>query len=243
MNKSKMLFLAALSIALLARAEDINRTLRFRSGGAITMDTTASIADEDGNWTLSSSTLKSLAGQSATTFSGGVTDTNSTTGSYTLIRAGWFVASNAVTGSFLYYTNGSLLISNAVTGKYLLSTNGTVTATGTTNFLSGNLQIGGTYYGNASQQTNNVSTQAANYPITIADSYILLSAAHSATLPTAVGIPGKVFTILCTGNGTNAILTTSAQTINGATSWTNTAQYKFTSVVSDNANWWVTGQN
>jgi hypothetical protein len=72
---------------------------------------------------------------------------------------------------------------------------------------------------------------------------VFLSGNKTATLPTAVGIAGKTFTVLCTSSGTNALLTTSSQTINGAAKWTNTAQFKFTTVISDNANWWVVGQN
>lgn len=91
--------------------------------------------------------------------------------------------------------------------------------------------------------TNSVSTQSANYAVQSSDTVVLLSGAHTATLPTAVGIPGKSFTIKCTSSGTNGILTTLSQTIDGATKWTNTAINKFTTVISDGANWRVIGQN
>jgi len=155
----KSIIIGLLFIAIGLFAEDINRTLRFRTGGKITMDTTASIADEDGNWTINNSTLSTLAA------------------------------------------------------------------------------------GNISASTNSVTVQGANYTIAATDSFILLSAAHTATLPTAGTIPGKVFTVLCTSSGTNAILTTSNQTINGFSKYTNTAQFKFTSFLSDGTNWWVVNQN
>ena len=91
--------------------------------------------------------------------------------------------------------------------------------------------------------TNSMSLQVANYVVLGTDSVVLLSGAHTATLPTAIGIPGKVFTIKCSSVGTNAILTTLSQTIDGATKWTNTAINKFTSIISDGVNWRVIGQN
>lgn len=91
--------------------------------------------------------------------------------------------------------------------------------------------------------TNSITTQAANYSIQATDGIVLLSGARTATLPTAVGIPGRVFTIKCTSSGTNAILTTSSQTIDGAAKWTNTAINKFTTVISDGANWRIIGSN
>ena len=94
-----------------------------------------------------------------------------------------------------------------------------------------------------SWSTNTITTQSANYAILNTDNLILLTGAHTTTLPTAVGIPGKLFTIKCSSAGTNAILTTSSQTIDGAAKWTNTATLKYTTVISDGANWRVVGQN
>jgi len=91
--------------------------------------------------------------------------------------------------------------------------------------------------------TNKVNSQSANYALLSTDYLVLLTGAHTATLPTAVGIGGKTYVIKCSSAGTNAILTTSSQTIDGAAKWTNTAVNKFTAVISDNANWWVIGQN
>lgn len=96
---------------------------------------------------------------------------------------------------------------------------------------------------NSSGFTNNVNAQSANYAIATTDWLVLLTGAHTATLPTAVGAGGRSYMVKCSSAGTNAILTTSSQTIDGSAKWTNTAVGKFTWVISDNANWRVIGQN
>ena len=63
------------------------------------------------------------------------------------------------------------------------------------------------------------------------------------TLPTAVGISGKKYTIKLTASGSATIATTSSQTIDGAGSYSLSAQYKFVQVVSDGANWLVSSNN
>lgn len=87
--------------------------------------------------------------------------------------------------------------------------------------------------------TNKVRSVSADTAVAATDTIMLMTGAHTATLPTAVGIPGKAYTIICSSAGTNKIGTTSAQTISGFALWTNSAVNKFVTVVSDNANWWV----
>lgn len=90
-----------------------------------------------------------------------------------------------------------------------------------------------------------VSTTAT---LTVASSRYVLAAsaggAYTITLPSAVTVPGIDFTITKTDAAANTVTvgTTSAQTINGATTYTGlTAQYKVLRVVSDGANWVVVG--
>lgn len=97
---------------------------------------------------------------------------------------------------------------------------------------------------NASSVTNPITSQSANYNIQTADSVILLNGNLTATLPTAVGIPGKNFIIVCKTSGTNGILSTSGQTFLGygstaALKWTNSVVGRSTWVTSDGANWIV----
>lgn len=73
--------------------------------------------DANNNWTTSINT--NFVGTS------GITDTNLTTGSFTAIHGGWFIASNGVTMSYDFMTNASIILSNATTGKTITLTNGT----------------------------------------------------------------------------------------------------------------------
>lgn len=100
------------------------------------------------------------------------------------------------------------------------------------------------YTGSGTMLTNKVATKSADYSVATTDSLVLLTGNHAATLPTAVGIQGKSFTVACSSAGTNAILSTSAQTFLGygnasAAKWTNSVVGRSTTVVSDGANWVV----
>ena len=62
------------------------------------------------------------------------------------------------------------------------------------------------------------------------------------TLPTAVGVAGKIFEVKNSGAGTITVATTSSQTIDGDTTITLTEKQNL-SVQSDGANWIVGGAN
>ena len=63
------------------------------------------------------------------------------------------------------------------------------------------------------------------------------------TLPTAVGLIGRSYTIKLSGAGTGTVATTSSQTIDGSTTYSLLAQYKYVTVKSTGANWIVIGNN
>lgn len=63
------------------------------------------------------------------------------------------------------------------------------------------------------------------------------SGTFNITLPSAVGIPGKVYIIKKSGTSTTSVVTTSSQTIDGASSYALTAQWSKVTVMSDGANW------
>jgi len=71
------------------------------------------------------------------------------------------------------------------------------------------------------------------------------SAAFQITLPTAVSKTGQVYTIKRANSGANAVTvgTTSSQTIDGSTTYSLSAQYKYVSVVSNGANWLIIANN
>lgn len=95
--------------------------------------------------------------------------------------------------------------------------------------------------------TTALSTKTTTYTITEKDSVILAnatSAAFQITLPTAVGITGRQYTIKRINSAANNVTvgTASSQTIDGATTKTLGTQWAFVTVVSDGANWVIVSQ-
>jgi hypothetical protein len=91
-------------------------------------------------------------------------------------------------------------------------------------------------------------TVTTTYAVKIADHTVRADAtggAFSVTLPTAVGVAGKRYVVKKIDSSGNAVTvaTTSAQTIDGAASYSLATQYKFVVVESDGANWIVVGNN
>lgn len=89
-----------------------------------------------------------------------------------------------------------------------------------------------------------VATKTANYTSLITDSTILLNASTiTNTLPTAVGISGRIYTVkLIAAATTGSISTTSAQTIDGvAPPLVLNVRYQSRTLQSDGANWHIIG--
>lgn len=88
-----------------------------------------------------------------------------------------------------------------------------------------------------------VTSKTSTYAILTTDNVVLCSsAAFTLTLPTAVGVTGKVYLIKKTDSSTAnicTIATTSAQTINGFSGATLNQQFEYIQVVSDGSNWQV----
>lgn len=72
---------------------------------------------------------------------------------------------------------------------------------------------------------------------------VLTATGQTITLPTAVGIQGRIYTIKLTASGTGTVATTSSQTIDASTTYSLSAQYKYVTVQSDNANWIIIADN
>lgn len=82
--------------------------------------------------------------------------------------------------------------------------------------------------------------KTANYTATSSDTIIdCTTNTFTITLPTAVGITGKMYIVKNSGTGVITIATTSSQTIDGATTYDLGTQYMSLTVVSNNANWIV----
>lgn len=89
-----------------------------------------------------------------------------------------------------------------------------------------------------------VVSKTTTYTAAVSDEVILCSASGGAwtlTLPTAVGITGKVYKIKKTDASVNAVTigTTSSETIDGSTTFPIDIQYTCVTVVSDGSNWQV----
>ena len=92
--------------------------------------------------------------------------------------------------------------------------------------------------------TRSLATKSTTYSAATTDSVILANAAGGAftvTLPTAVGNTGKIFTVKRTNSGSNNVTvgTTSAQTIDGATTYAITTQYQSIDLISNGSNWFI----
>jgi hypothetical protein len=82
------------------------------------------------------------------------------------------------------------------------------------------------------------AAKTSTYPIVTTDGIInCTSGTFTTTLPTAVGFSGLTFTIKNSGAGTITLATTSAQTIDGASTKSLSSQYSSIVVASDGANW------
>jgi hypothetical protein len=94
-----------------------------------------------------------------------------------------------------------------------------------------------------------LASKSSSYAIAVIDSTILVTATgQTITLPNAnSGLnngTGHIYTVKLTHSGTCTITNaTGAQTIDGALSYTLSAQYKYVTVQSDGANWNVIGNN
>jgi hypothetical protein len=81
------------------------------------------------------------------------------------------------------------------------------------------------------------AAKTGTYAITTSDHFIeCTSGSFTVTLPTAVGVPGKIYVIDNSGAGTITIATTSSQTIDGSAPGTLAGGVKLT-VYSNGANW------
>lgn len=87
-------------------------------------------------------------------------------------------------------------------------------------------------------------TVTNNYTLVSTDNIVLLNAAaKTLTLPTAAGVTGKQYTGKLIASSTGTVATTSSQTIDGSTTYSLPAQYKYVTVVSDGANWQIVANN
>jgi hypothetical protein len=135
---------------------------------------------------------------------------------------------NLSSAGFLWYQGGNTIASLNATG--FVVGNGTTTATST-------LQSGGSF-------AVAIVSKLANYTLTATDAIVKVTATGTTqTLPTAVGCTGRRYILKLTASGSCTIATTSGQTIDGASTYSLSAQYKYVEVVSDGSNWNIIANN
>src|SRR4051812_42139359 len=81
-------------------------------------------------------------------------------------------------------------------------------------------------------------SKVANYSIVATDDVVLCNGTFTATLPDVTTCTGRFFNIKNTGTGTITVATVSAQTIDGASTFSLSVQYQSVTIYSDGTTWW-----
>jgi hypothetical protein len=169
-------------------------------------------------------------------------------------NAGW-VFQNATTNVVIINNNGSITALGSLniggSSQFQVNSSGNVIKLNniTTSFPSSqgaagtvlrNDGSGNLSWATAGNTTFNVTTMSTSQAlVATTHDIVLVTAGVTITLPTAVGISGKVFNIKRTGASAVTVATTSSQTIDGSTTYVlNTANQNLT-VVSNGANWFI----
>lgn len=144
--------------------------------------------------------------------------------------------------------NGADNSSNLVLGTY----SGGSSAARVTVQSDGNVGVGSSTPNSTLQVAGSVATgfaaKSTAYTLTVSDSVVTGNASGGAftlTLPTAVGVTGRQYTLKKVDSSANAVTvgTTSSQTIDGASTYSLASQYNYVTLVSDGANWNIVGTN
>jgi hypothetical protein len=197
------------------------------STGTISLANTAVTAGSYGNATTVGSFTVDAQGRitsaSNVTISGGTV---------TSITAGSGLSGGTIT------TSGTISLTNnsATLGNATITLGSTTTSVG--NLTVTNVTITGAAF--------SYVAKTAAYMVTATDYTVAANAstgALSITLPTSVGITGKVYVVKKMDSTANVVTvaTTSSQTIDGATTRALSLQYDAISVQADGANWIVIG--
>jgi hypothetical protein len=143
--------------------------------------------------------------------------------------------------------NTGVLVSTLVNGM-VIATSANAPMSKYTNSLERQRITGGglTYIGGGADANSTLqvggslamalSTKTSNYTLTTSDLGVDCNGTFTVTLPTAVGINGRIYIITNVGTGTITVATALSQTINGGTNPTLTSEDSLT-LQSDGANW------
>lgn len=195
------------------------------------------------NTSTSTLTNKTLSGNTAATLiSGSGTLTLNTTGTITVPNATDTLVGKATTDIL---TNKTLTGNTAVnlisgSGTMVLNTSGTITVPSGTDTLVGK-STNDTLINKTMRY--NVTSHSSDFTLSATADYAPVDGTTgvTATLPTAVGVSGKIYTIKKTDSTSSGVTisTTSSQTIDGLASFRLGRQYNSIKVVSDGSNWLI----
>ena len=87
------------------------------------------------------------------------------------------------------------------------------------------------------------SMRSKDYKLTAADNIIASNAPITITLPSAVNITGKTYTIKSLSQGVTLLRTTSGQLIDGSPSYNLAGKYKYITTISDGTGWLIIANN
>jgi lysophospholipase L1-like esterase len=172
-------------------------------------------------------------------------------------------AGNYLTDCYSYYPNDSLSFPASV-GRYQFRGTPFPAPKGTANVKTDVLIMLGTAASSSpvaasvkihkatnwvtARSTPATTVKKTTYTLNINDRSVLADASgavFTVTLPTAVGVAGREYTIKKIDSSANVVTvaTTSSQTIDGSTTYALSAQWKYVRVQSDGTNWLVIGNN
>lgn len=169
-----------------------------------------------------------------------VTIRSTTSGASNCLR---LLADNGTTQMNLGYntivTGGGLILQASSTGVEVVGPSaGAGMSVGTsvaapTSTLTVNGSMGRKYNGTATGVTLDATYDVVEVTAT----------GQTITLPTAASITGRTYTVKLTASGSCTVATTSSQTIDGSTTYSLSAQYKYVTVQSNGSNWIIISQN
>jgi LysM repeat protein len=150
------------------------------------------------------------------------------------------VTVNAGTGNQVAYYSGASTISSTSDITFAGSSTNFLAGGVFTNFVTLDDGSGNSYFGNISStgsQTVGYNPQSSTYAVVASDYFVnATSGTFTITLPSAIGIAGKVYKFKNSGSGVVTIATTSSQTIDGSTTKTLAATGTLTVIAASN-NW------